>query len=241
MGDEKLKEKFFVKEEFIEWWAESFAQALKRYTAKIEWLERREIKLDTARDADPIDIIPPEGFETGNYIKVISCDGEASLRLDTQGTQEFDVTEQTELKLLFHQVYVTNTAQSGKNLVLALGRGDFGFPESPEKRERKTEVASTTTPLVAGGVYTSDWFDALNYSRVTLLSHSNVASATNGVEVIQSTDAQNEDYSTQNSALAGAGLPISVEIIARWVRIRYTNGATNQTTFRLAALARAMP
>jgi len=234
--------KFFMKEEFIEYWAETFANALKRHAEKIEWLERREFKLTEARDHREISNLPPFGYDTGNYIKVISLNGTASLRLDTLGTEEFDLTKYTEFKQLFHQVFITNTAQAtGSELVLALGRGDFEFPESPQKREQKVVIASTTTPLGAAGVYTSGAFDALNYGRVTLLVLSNVASAADGVEIQQSIDGTNWDYSTQNSALAGVGRAVTVELVARWVRIRYTNGAAAQTTFRLAALARAMP
>lgn len=236
--------KFFIREDFIEYWAETFASALKRHTEKTEWLERREIKLDTARDAGEISNIPPFGHESGNYIKVKSLNGEASLRLDTLGSEEFDLSEQSEMRQLFHQLFITNTAQSGKKLVLVLGRGDFEFPESPEKRERKVIIAATTTPLAAGGIYTGAAFDTLNYSRVTLATHSNVASAANGVEVQQSIDGTNWDYTTRNSfvvAVPPVALAVSVELVARWARIRYTNGAAPQTYFRLAALARSMP
>jgi len=142
--------KFFVREDFIRWWAEIFAEAMKQHTAAIEWLERREIKLDSARDAGVISNIPPFGHESGNYVKVISLDGTATLRLDTQGDEEFDLAQQTELKLLYHQLFITNTAQADRTLVLSLGRGDFGFPESPQKREQKIIIAATTTPLSTG-------------------------------------------------------------------------------------------
>ncbi len=247
MNGEKLKEKFFVKEEFIEWWAESFAQALKRYTAKIEWLERRELKLDTPRVAFPIDKIPPEGFETGNYIRVLSLDGTASLRLDTLGSQEFDLTIYTEFKQLFRQVLITNTAQPGKKLILSFGRGDFWFPEATQKvqpadiqAQLRTVVADSITPLGANGVYESSGFDALNYSRITLLAFSDQASAANGVQVQQSIDGEDEhwDYSTDYTLTAGASVAATIELVARYVRVRYTNGATPQETFRLAALVR---
>jgi len=163
------------------------------------------------------------------------------LRLDTQGDEEFDLAQQTELKLLYHQLFITNTAQTGRTLVLSLGRGDFGFPGSPQKREQKIIIASTTTPLAGAGVYTSDAFDSLNYGRVTLLVLSDVISAANGVEIQQSIDGTNWDYATQNTALSGVGLAVSAETVGRWVRISYTNGGVAQTTFRLAALARAMP
>jgi len=251
MNGEDEKRRFFVKEEFIEWWADAFAQAIKRQTEKIEWLQRREIKLDTAKDAWPIDMIPPEGFESGNYIKVITLDGEATLRLDTLGAHEFDLTKTTEFKQLFHKVLVTNAAQSGKKLILVLGRGDFSFPEAPEKKERRTLVCtnihlpSAERLLRRQGwgpsLYRSDVFDALNYSRITLLSYSDVASATDGVEIQQSMDGEHWDYSTQYTTLAGVALATSVELVARYVRVLYQNGDATQQEFRLTALARSMP
>ncbi|GAH25668.1 unnamed protein product, partial [marine sediment metagenome] len=225
-GDEKVKEKFFVKEEFIEYWAESFAEALKRHTTKIEWLERREIKLDTARTAWPVDMIPPEGFDSGNYIRVLSLDGTATLRLDTLGSHEFDLTIFTEFKQLFHKVLITNTAQAGKKLILALGRGDFSFPEATQKvqpadiqAQLRTVVADNITPLGANGLYESPAFDALNYSRITLLAFSDQASTANGVQVQQSIDGEDDhwDYSTNYTLAAGVPVAATIELVARYV------------------------
>jgi len=241
MNGNDEKRKFYVKEEFVEWAAEAFAKAMKQATETIEWLERREIDLSTARDADPISMIPPMGFETGNYIKVISCDGEASLRLDTQGDEEFDVSEQTELRLLFHDVYVTNTAQSGKKLlVLSLGRGDFGFPESPEKRERRTVLVQIDQTLAIHAIYTSSAFDVLNHGRVTLLGWSVAGSIANGVRIQQSIDGTNWDYSTNYTAIANAGLAASVELVARYVRVSWQHPVASGGNVRLALIARSM-
>ncbi len=247
MNGEDEKRKFYVKEEFVEWAAEAFAAAMKRATETIEWLERREIKLDTARDADPISMIPPQGFDSGNYIKVISCDGEASYRLDTQGDQEFNVAKHTELKLLFHQVYITNTAQSGKKLALSLGRGDFGFPEAPEKINQTLRIAFTTTVLGANEPYTSDWVEVLNLGRITGLVLPNQNSAIDGFEIQQSIDGVNADYSTvvnspgQIRVIANTGAGFSIRRIAHYARIVYTNGGVANTVFRLGAYADSMP
>lgn len=250
-GDEVRKERLFVKEEFVKWAAEAFAEAQKKSIEAVEWLQRRDINLSTARDAQPVNMIPPQGFDSGNYIKVVSLDGEATLRLDTLGDKDFDLTVYSEFKQLFHDVYITNTAQSGKNLVLALGRGDFSFPEAPEKGGgggralvcTNIHLSDYDRLLGANEYYRPDSFDGLNYSRVNLLSYSNVASAANGVEIQQSMDGENWDYSTQYTALAGVGLAASVELIARWVRIVYQNGPATQRggDFRLTALARSMP
>jgi len=247
MNGEATKGKLFVKEEFVEWAAEAFAAAMKRATETIEWLERREIKLDTARDADPISMIPPQGFETGNYIKVKSLDGEASLRLDTLGDEDFDLQTHTEFKQLFHGIYITNTAQSGKNLVLILGRGDFEFPEAPEKINRTLRIAFTTTVLGAGGVYTSNWGQVLNRGRITGLVFPNQNSAVDGFEIQQSIDGVNADYSTvvnspgQTRVIANTGAGFSIRRIAHYARIVYTNGAVANTVFRLGAYADSMP
>lgn len=78
-------------------------------------------------------------------------------------------------------------------------------------------------------------FDAvsLGVKRVALLTYSDVASATDGVQIQQSTDGVNWDYASKFTASAGAGLAASVEIIARYVRFYYLNGATAQTVWRL--------
>ena len=247
--------KFFIREDFIRWWAEIFAEALKKHTARIEWLERRELKLDTARDAEPINMIPPQGFDSGNYIRVLSLNGTASLRLDTLGPHDFDLSIWSEFKQLFHQVYITNTAQAGKKLVLSLGRGDYWFPEVTQKvqpadiqAQLRTVVAHSITPLGANGLYESPAFDALNYSRVTLLSLSDQASAVDGLRIQQSIDGEDGhwDHPTilnsegQNRVLADDPIADGVELDARYVRVRYVNGATPQGLFRLAALARVI-
>ncbi|MBA7627718.1 hypothetical protein ES703_35185 [subsurface metagenome] len=251
-GDEVRKERLFVKEEFVKWAAEAFAEAQKKYIDKIEWLEARELNLGTARNGKAVDGIPPMGYESGNYIKVVSLEGKATLMLDTLGSQEFDLTKVTEYKQLFHQVFVSNAAQTGKKLVLILGRGDFSFPESPEKGGGGKALVCTNVHLPyterllqSNAYYRSDWFDVLNYSRVTLLSYSTVASAANGVEIQQSMDGEHADYSTRKTAEAGVGLPLTVELVARYVRIVYHNGPASQNIpggeFRLTALARSMP
>lgn len=213
----------------------------------IEWLERREIKLDTPKVAFPIDRIPPEGFETGNYIRVLSLDGTASLRLDTLGAHEFDLTVYTEFKQLFHQVLITHTAQPGKRLILSFGRGDFWFPEVTRiakpisiQTQLRSVVAHTTTPLGANEPYESDWFDARNYSTITLLAFSNRASAANGLQIQQSIDGVNSDWENHWTLNASTGRAESVELYGRWVRVRLVNGATPQDTFRLMALARVI-
>lgn len=247
MNGEKEKEKFFVKEEFIEWWAESFAEAIKRHTAKIEWLEVREVRLDEAKHAHSVTDIPPMGFDSGNYIRVLYLDGAASLTLDTFGSYEFDLTIATEFKQLYHQPFITSEAQPGKKLILALGRGDFSFPEFTQKvqpadiqAQLRTVVADSITPLGANGLYESLAFDALNYSRITLLVLSDQASATNGVQVQQSIDGEDGhwDYSTDYTLVAGVPVAATIELVARYMRVRYTNGVVAQDTFRLAALAR---
>lgn len=239
-GDDE-KRKFFVKEEFIEWWAEAFADAMKRYTPKIEWVELREIDLSSPRSAWPVNMIPPEGFESGNYIKVLYLDGTASLRLDTFGSHEFDLAEVTEFKQLFHKVLVTNTAQSGKKLFLVLGRGDFSFPESPEKRGGgKVIIASTLEKAIDAYVaYSFPWFDAINYNRVVLLCHTTGNSAPNGVEIQQSIDRTHVDFSSQFTATA-TGLAATVELVGRYVRVSYRKGPLGGHV-RLVAWARSAP
>ena len=98
------------------------------------------------------------------------------------------------------------------------------------------EFFSTTTPLGIGGVFTSSSIEILSYGKISGLCFADQASAANGLEIQQSLDDTNWDFSTQFSVVASTGFSFSVPVTGRFVRIRYTNGAVAQTTFRLSGL-----
>ena len=152
----------------------------------------------------------------------------------------------------FTELYVTNAAQSGLYLNLLLTIGDVDIKNytaqaTDIQSQYRPVIASTTTAVNASIVYTSDWYDAVNYGKITILSVSDVASAANGVEIQQSSDGVNADYHSPYAAAAMTiggttryVLAAEVTLVARYVRVVYTNGSSNQSYFRLAARAKVI-
>jgi hypothetical protein len=101
--------------------------------------------------------------------------------------------------------------------------------------KRRYEAVKTTTPLDAGSVFTSDVLNSTGSARITGIVYSDQSSATDGLKIQQSIDGTNWDYESKFTLTGGSGLAFSVELVAAYVRIRYENGATAQTEFRLAA------
>jgi hypothetical protein len=104
---------------------------------------------------------------------------------------------------------------------------------------------SSTTPLGAGGVFTgSVWTDLTDYSSISIMVFSNVASATNGLKIQWSTDGINIDDSQSHSYAGSAseeGRFIYSSVRTKFFRISYTNGGTAQGSFRLQTLLRRGP
>ena len=92
---------------------------------------------------------------------------------------------------------------------------------------------STSTPLVAGATFTGTSVDVLDYSVITVSVYSNVASATDGLVIEQSHDGVNWDFDDVYTIPAGVGKTFTVQPVAQYLRTKYTNGGSDQTTFRL--------
>jgi hypothetical protein len=106
-----------------------------------------------------------------------------------------------------------------------------------ENSVRKDLAGSTTTALAANASVTLGPYDALNYKYINI---SVFADQPGTLYIDQSPDGTNWDVSESISVSANAGQAISREIVARYVRVRYVNGATAQTTFRLYVWLRAV-
>lgn len=98
------------------------------------------------------------------------------------------------------------------------------------------KVASTSTPLAASATYTSNAATTFGYTSIRGFAFSDQASATNGLSIQQSMDATNWDVKDEFTVSASTEKPFRVDVAAPYVRIVYTNGLTNQTSFRLYAL-----
>jgi len=100
---------------------------------------------------------------------------------------------------------------------------------------------STTTPLSAGAVFTGTAEDTLDYSAISIVIHSDVASATDGLEVDYSADGTDWHAGETYTIEAGATKFFTPTLQARYLRVKYTNGASDQTDFHLHTVLRKIP
>jgi len=99
------------------------------------------------------------------------------------------------------------------------------------------KLVSTTTALGANSTYTSSKQTVAGFSRLVGTVY---ADQDGTLYVEQSSDGTNYDVTSSFSVTGGTGLGFSVEIVAPFARIKYTNGANAQTTFRLYAFGRTI-
>lgn len=100
---------------------------------------------------------------------------------------------------------------------------------------------STSTPLAASGVFTGTATDVSLYSTITVLVHSDVDSAIPGICLQFSTDSVNWDESLDFNIIVSESntrrFVLTAE--AQYFRIKYFNGATPQTEFRLQTILKS--
>jgi hypothetical protein len=92
---------------------------------------------------------------------------------------------------------------------------------------------STSEPLGIGGVFTGLSVDTLNYGMVVVSTKSNQISATDGLSIQFSTDNINWDHIDEFTIAANTGKTFTIQTVARYMRIVYTNGIVAQAWFRL--------
>lgn len=90
--------------------------------------------------------------------------------------------------------------------------------------------ASTSIPLAANGTYTSSTESTSYTGRIV---GTVFADAAGTLIIEQSPDSTNWDLQDSYSVQANVGLGFSVEKVASYARVRYVNGPTAQTVFRL--------
>lgn len=98
---------------------------------------------------------------------------------------------------------------------------------------------STASTLLSGAVFTGTGEDVSAYSEMRVSVFANIASATDGLSLQQSSDNTNWDVVdtyTVAAATAGQGKTYVVPRQEKFFRAVYTNGGTNQTTFRLQTI-----
>lgn len=95
---------------------------------------------------------------------------------------------------------------------------------------------STTTPLLAGATFTGTAVDLKDYVTVNIVIKASHASATDGFCIDFSNDGTNWDITECHTIPAATGEAHLSRAKGRYCRVRYTNGITNQTYFRLATV-----
>jgi hypothetical protein len=97
---------------------------------------------------------------------------------------------------------------------------------------------STNALLEANGVFTGEKTEILTCDIVFVNVYSDVASATDGLVVQQSTDGINWDHDDKYTISAATGKNFSFNTYARYMRVIYTNGSTAQSEFRLQTICK---
>lgn len=132
---------------------------------------------------------------------------------------------------------------SGLSKVLDSGGSQID-PATKENQESTIDSGnSTTSQLAADAVFTGTGIDVVGYATVTLLIHSDYDSADDGVEVQFSSDNTNWDYIeyyTLDTTLVTT-VRLDVPIVARYFRLKYTNGDTLTTELRIQTLLHRSP
>lgn len=94
-------------------------------------------------------------------------------------------------------------------------------------------VNSSAVALGIGGTFTGAAEDVTEYADIRVSVFTDQLSATDGLQIQQSSNGTNWDVSDAYNIPIGVGKVFSVGVSARFLRIVYTNGATAQAAFRL--------
>lgn len=128
----------------------------------------------------------------------------------------------------------TNIASDVNGNLLTSTSGT-AIPNGPPPNLVST-LNSTTVALGANAVFTGTSEDISKYSEVRVSVFANQVSATDGLSIQQSKDGTNWDTVDTYTIPASTGKTFGVGVSEQFFRIVYTNGATIQTTMRLAVV-----
>lgn len=97
-------------------------------------------------------------------------------------------------------------------------------------------VNSSTATLTANSTFTGTSEEVLDVSTIIVNVKASHASATDGLVIEFSPDGTNWDNSDKYTIPAATGKTFTAQPAGRYMRVRYTNGGTNQTYFRLETI-----
>ena len=92
---------------------------------------------------------------------------------------------------------------------------------------------STSTPLLADGVFEGDSGETLDYALIFVNVYTDVASATDGLEYFTSSDGVTWFAEDAFTIPANSNKTFSFQPNRRYFKLKYTNGGTDQTAFDL--------
>jgi len=98
---------------------------------------------------------------------------------------------------------------------------------------------STSTPLGIDGVFTGVATETLDYGIIYVSVHSDVGSATDGLNIQQSMDGIDWHFGDVFTIVDGSSKTFSINPHARYYRIVYTNGGVAQTHFELQSILKS--
>lgn len=131
------------------------------------------------------------------------------------------------------------------NLLRSLSGNAVDINESGQMhtvlRGKIDEGNSTTENLIADEVFVGESIDTLDYSAVTIAINSDVASSTDGLEIQYSDDEINWCCGETYTILAGANKFFTPTLQSKYMRVVYTNGTSETTTFRINTTLRKSP
>lgn len=118
--------------------------------------------------------------------------------------------------------------ETGENAILVVD--DY---KSVSSTSTLDNTNSSETPLDASAEFTGDWAESKGYGIIYISVYSDVDSAIDGLKIEQSIDGVNADFYDIYSIIGTYGKNFSINPHARFYRVRYINGTSAQTVFRL--------
>jgi hypothetical protein len=99
-----------------------------------------------------------------------------------------------------------------------------------------SEENSSSTPLNGGSSFIGEWMETSLYTNVSIMVSSDAASDVDGLIFQQSVNGTDVDDTDTFTLEAGAKKQFTFGIASKYIRVVYTNGAVNQTSFRLQTI-----
>jgi len=194
--------------------------------------EVKELDMTLARTDEKVEV-------EGDYLTAQVSGGGTlagvTIRFNMQSASPVPMEYFNPWKQQFFHFFLTHTAQPGKTLYLAIGRSGMSETSSLSiaaevKNKISAVVGSTIAPLLATTSYTGEAFSVEEYGRIIGSCYADQAGT---LYIDQRNDGTNWDCQETIAYAAGALMGFTVEVVGNEARVVFTNGAVDQTAFRL--------